>query len=384
MDSQARKNISRRSVFRAATGAAAVLAGGSVLQACGSQEPAQSAGVKFTDTASGDVKYLCWEGYADQSFVGDYQGPKIVPSYYGSFDEMFGKLRSGGGAAYDAVTTASDIVIPLAKAGNLAPIDVSSMPNYKNLRPQLQKSEMWMHNGEQYAVPIDWGSTVFLVNDQTLGKMDETLPFELLFDPKLRNRVTAMDDLSVIYTAAVYLGYKKFWDLTDQELAEVQKLLVDKLLPNVRKFSLTFADQANLFANKEVDLAWGWTGVIKAALLAVNADYVSEHQITPTMPWYVDTISAVAKTDNPEGVAHWINYNLDAKVSAARYKIMGLPTIIPSAAEHLTPDEQKLSYLTPDRESMWSNLDPDLQWHPVQRRSKYQDVWNSVKSGIRE
>jgi spermidine/putrescine-binding protein len=196
--------------------------------------------------------------------------------------------------------------------------------------------------------------------------------------------VTTMDDLSVLYTAAVYMGYHEFWALTDRQLADMQKLLVDKLLPNIRKFSSTFSDQANLFANKEVDLAWGWTGVIEKSMQEINVDFVTEHQITPAMPWYVDAISAVADTKNPGGVGNWINYNLDPKVSAQRFESNGLPTVVPKAVDFLSPQDQQLSYLTPDTSSLWTNLDQKLQWRPVDRRSLYQQVWNSVKSGIRE
>lgn len=379
------QRLSRRSVLTAMAGFAGAVAAAPLLQGCssGASKPSSPA-VAYAADSSGDIRYLCWEGYADQSFVAPYKGGTINPTYFGSLDEMFGKLRSGGGTAFDAVTTASDVVIPLAKAGLLAPIDVGSIPNYANLRPELSKSDLWNFEGKQYAVPVDWGSTVLLANTRTLGALEPTASFETLFDPKLKGRVTAMDDLSVIYTTAVYMGYPEFWALTDEQLAEVQKLLVDKLLPNVRKFSSTFADQANLFANKEVDLAWGWTGVIEKALQAVNVDYVTEHQITPAMPWYVDTISAVAGTKNAGGVGNWINYNLDPKVSALRFQVNGLPTVVPKAAEFLSPADQQLSYLTPSTSALWTNLDQKLQWRPVDRRSTYQQVWNSVKSGIRE
>jgi spermidine/putrescine-binding protein len=193
-----------------------------------------------------------------------------------------------------------------------------------------------------------------------------------------------MDDLSVLYTAGVYLGHPQFWDMTDEELADVQKFLVEKFLPNVRKFAATFADEANLFGNKEIVIAWGWTGVIRAALQAINIDYVTEHVITPAMPWYVDTISAVADSPNLAAVNAWIDYNLLPDVAAKRFALQGLPAVEPDAAQYMTAEQQAASYLTPEKEAFWSQLDPNLQWHPVPRRALYQQVWNSVKAGISE
>jgi spermidine/putrescine transport system substrate-binding protein len=363
-------------------------AGSSLLAACSSDSSSSGklTQAAYSDGTHGTVRYLCWEQFADKSFTGDFnsQVGAVKPTYYGSFDEMFGKLRAGGGSSYDACTTASDIIQPLADADELAPIDVASLPNYGKLRQQLQTSDLWNVGGSQYAIPLDWGSTVILVNTKTVGEQSDVLPFDMLFDPKFRGRAACMDDLSVLYTMGVYRGVEKFWDMSDDELADLQSFLVENFLPNVRKFAVTFADEANLFANGEVDIAWGWTGVIRAELLRIDADYVTEHVIQPAMPWYVDTISPIAGSDNLDAVAAWINYNLDPKVAAQRFTVTGLPCVVPDAAQYLTTSQQQQSYLTAAQESFWTELDQNLQWQPVPRRSLYQQVWNSVKSGIKE
>jgi spermidine/putrescine transport system substrate-binding protein len=364
------------------------IVGPSLLAGCGSSGSAsgKAAAATYTDGVHDSVRYLCWEQFADKSFTSGFKAQvgSVVPTYYGSFDEMFGKLRAGGGGSYDACTTASDIIQPLADAKDLAPIDVNSLPNYDKLRKQLRSSALWNVGNGQYAVPLDWGSTVILVNTKTLGQQQDVLPFDMLFDPKFRGRAACMDDLSVLYTMGVYRGVDKFWDMSDHELADLQAFLVENFLPNVRKFATTFADEANLFANGEVDIAWGWTGVIRAELLKIGAGYVTEHVIRPSMPWYVDTISAVADSSHLKAVAAWVNYNLDPKVAAKRFSITGLPCVVPKAAQYLNAAQQQQSYLTAAQESFWSELDPNLQWHPVPRRSLYQQVWNSVKSGIKQ
>jgi len=362
--------------------------GPSLLAGCSSDSSSSGkvAQAAYTDGVHDSVRYLCWEQFADKSFTSDFnaQVGAVKPTYYGSFDEMFGKLRAGGGSSYDACTTASDIIQPLADANELAPIDVASLPNYGKLRQQLQTSDLWNVGSSQYAIPLDWGSTVILVNTKTVGEQADVLPFDMLFDPKFQGRAACMDDLSVLYTMGVYRGVEKFWDMSDEELADLQSFLVENFLPNVRKFAVTFADEANLFANDEVDIAWGWTGVIRAELLRIDASYVTEHVIQPAMPWYVDTISPIADSDHLDAVAAWINYNLDPKVAAQRFAVTGLPCVVPEAAQYLTDAQQQQSYLTAAQESFWTDLDPNLQWHPVPRRSLYQQVWNSVKSGIKE
>jgi putative spermidine/putrescine transport system substrate-binding protein/spermidine/putrescine transport system substrate-binding protein len=380
--------MTRRGFLRSTGTVAALAAGGPLLTACGGTDKGKAPPTSaiYTPTPSGEVRYICWESFAPKTIVAPYEelGARIVMTFMGSIDEMYGKLRASGGAGYDAVNSTSDVVIPMAQAGLIAPIDTSSMPNYKNVRPQLARSHLWEFNGKTYAVPVDWGSTVLLANSRRLGKLADVVPYDMFLDPQFRGRVTTMDDLSVIFATAAYMGYKQYWALTDQQLSDVQALLIDKLLPNVRKFSSTFADEANLFANDEVDVAWGWTGAIRQALLAANVTHVSEHVITPDMPWYVDCISAVAKSDNLGTVANWMDYNMIPEVAANRFKANALPTVVPAAVAFLTPEQQSASYLTPDRESFWAKLDPEMQWHPVPRRSLYQSVWNSVKAGTRQ
>lgn len=380
--------ITRREFVRSTAGMAALAAGGSLLAACGGREgPAAAPKIAtYTDKPGGDVRYICWESFAPDGIVEPYEklGPRVLLTYMGSIDEMYGKLRASGGSAYDCVNSTSDVVIPMAKAGLIAPIDVDSLPNYKGVRPQLARSDLWEHEGRQYAIPLNWGSTVLLANTRRLGQLPETVPYDMFFDPQFRGRVTTMDDLSVLFATAIYLGYRQYWELTDQQLTDVQLLLIDKLLPNIRKFSTSFADEAILFANDEIDVAWGWTGVIRQSLASAGVSHVTEHLLTPAMPWYVDCISAVAASPNLGTVAHWMNYNLDPQVAALRFRASALPTIVPGAAAFLTPEEQAISYLTPDREAFWNNLDPELQWHPVPRRNLYQAVWNSVKSGTRQ
>ena len=378
----------REFLVGAAKGGALLAATGgltSLVDACGnSPSTTATVGTVKKSVKGEQVRLLTWELYADPSFTKAFERKyaPVSPTYFGSFDEMFGKLRAGGGSSYDAVMTASDVAIPLAQVGELAPIDTSAMVNYNNIRPQLRHSDLWNYKGKQYAVPLDWGSTVILADTARLGPLPDTLPFSMLLDKEFRRAVGVMDDLSVIYTAAIYLGYPTFWNLSNTQLADVQKFLVSKLLPNVVKFAVTFADEADLFGTKEIAIAWGWTGVILSELLLDHIDYVTEHVITPAMPWYVDTISAVADSPNLAAVQDWINYNLLPQVAARRFDLMALPSVVPAAAKYLTPAEQKQSYLTLAQASFWKDLDPNLQWHPVPRRALYQQVWNSVKAGI--
>ena len=84
----------------------------------------------------------------------------------------------------------------------------------------------------------------------------------MLWDPKLKGKISAWDELSTIYMAAQVLGYDKpdpnhLYNLSDEELENVKKKLLE-LKPNIRKFWSTGGELTNLFENHEIVAAMGW------------------------------------------------------------------------------------------------------------------------------
>src|SRR5262245_42359106 len=76
--------------------------------------------------ADGEINVLVWEGYADQSFVKDFEaesGCKLSATYVGSNDDFAPKLAAGGGV-YDLLSVSSDAANVLAVADFVEPIDL--------------------------------------------------------------------------------------------------------------------------------------------------------------------------------------------------------------------------------------------------------------------
>src|SRR5579872_4250040 len=83
---------------------------------------------------------LVWEGYADPSFVRSFEEQnhcKVSASYMGSSDELTTKLRGGSAGIYDVISPSSDVATSIAAAGLAAPLDLSKIPGYSQLSPQL-------------------------------------------------------------------------------------------------------------------------------------------------------------------------------------------------------------------------------------------------------
>ena len=58
--------------------------------------------------------------------------------YAGSSDEMVTLMRQGGGSQYDMVSASGDASLRLIRGGDVAPMNVGLVPEWKNFIPQLQ------------------------------------------------------------------------------------------------------------------------------------------------------------------------------------------------------------------------------------------------------
>ena len=87
------------------------------------------------------LNLLVWEGYADPSFVRGFEEQykcRVSASYMGTSDELVAKLRGGSASNYDVISPSSDVATMISKAGLAAPLDVTKIPTYTQLSPQLR------------------------------------------------------------------------------------------------------------------------------------------------------------------------------------------------------------------------------------------------------
>src|SRR6202035_1055531 len=103
------------------------------------------------------LNLLVWEGYADPSFITTFEEQnhcKVSASYMGSSDELVAKLRGGSAGNYDVISPSSDVATSIATTGLAAPLDVSKIPSYGQLSPQLTSLPLVRVKGQVYGVPF--------------------------------------------------------------------------------------------------------------------------------------------------------------------------------------------------------------------------------------
>ena len=325
------------------------------------------------------LSLLVWEGYADASFVRAFEEShhcKVVASYMGSSDELVAKLRGGSASNYDVISPSSDVATSIAKAGLAEPLDLTKLPSYAQLSPQLTALPLVRIDGKVYGVPFMWGPDPLIYDTTAFPQPPDS--WNVLWDPKLQGKISVWDDLSTVYLAAQILGYDKpepghLYNLTDEELTAVKIKLV-ALKPNIRKMWSTGGELTNLFQSHEVVAAMGWplmTNQLRKAGFPVGETIPKEN----TTGW-IDHLMITAGSENKDLAYKFLEYMIQSQTQKKATDVTGYTPANPQAAQYMTPEERKNLHLD-DVDSYQKRL---YFWQDVPRRSKYNEIWNEVKA----
>jgi putative spermidine/putrescine transport system substrate-binding protein/spermidine/putrescine transport system substrate-binding protein len=325
------------------------------------------------------LNLLVWEGYADPAFVKAFEEQhqcKVSASYMGSSDELMAKLRGGSAGNYDVISPSSDVATSIASAGLAAPLDLTKLPGYGQLSPQLTSLPLVRVNGQVYGVPFMWGPDPLIYDTTAFAKPPES--WNVFWDPKYRGKISVWDDLSTVYMAAQVLGYDRpdpsqLYNLSDEQLGAVKKKLLE-LKPNIRKMWSTGGELTNLFQNHEVVVAMGWplmTNQLRKINFPVGETIPKEN----TTGW-IDHLMITAASENKELAYQFLEYMIEAKTQKKVTDITGYTPANPQAAQFMTSQEVKNLHLD-DVDNYQKRL---YFWQNVPRRAKYNEIWNEVKA----
>jgi spermidine/putrescine-binding protein len=325
------------------------------------------------------LNLLVWEGYADPTFVKAFEEQhhcKVSASYMGSSDELVAKLRGGSAGNYDVISPSSDVAASIAAAGLAAPLDLSKIPSYGQLSPQLTSLPLVRVKGQVYGVPFTWGPDPMIYDTTAFSQPPDS--WNVLWDPKYKGKISVWDDLSTVYMAAQVLGYDRpdpsqLYNLTDEQLEAVKRKLLE-LKPNIRKMWSTGGELTNLFQNHEIVAAMGWplnTADLKALNFPVGEIIPREN----TTGW-IDHLMITAGSENKELAYEFLEYMVEAKTQKLVTDKTHYVPANPQAAQLMTREEVKALHLD-DVDNYQKRL---YFWQNVPRRAKYNEIWNEVKA----
>ena len=327
-----------------------------------------------TRGADKELRIIGWEGYMDAAFAKPFEEKhhcKVVATYAGSSDEMYAKIKAGGGKNYDMVTASGDLTRRLYDAGLLEPIDLDKVPNYKHLFPFLQKPTYNTFGGKAYGVSIAWGPDL-LIYDKSVVK-EEPKSWMILYDEKYKNKVSLNDYAIIIADLALWEGgHKNIYELNKDDLAKIKPKLM-ALRPQVRKFWTSQGELSQLFLNKEIALGWGWPVTVvqlKKAGFPVGYTIPKEGATGWSDSWMITKGSP-----NVALACEWMNYMLEGEAQKKMADVSGYWVASQLAVPLLDADTKKDMHLD-DVQTYFKSI---KFWETVQNYDDWTALWNEFR-----
>ncbi|AQS86186.1 transporter [Acetobacter aceti] len=269
----------------------------------------------------GNLNVVAWEGYADDAWVKPFEqqsGCKVHRKYVGSSDEMVALTRMGGGKGFDVVSASGDAALRLIFGKNVQPVNVSLIPAYADLMPELKEPLFNTVKGVHYGISYEWGPNVLMWNTKTIATAPTS--WSVIYDKAHAGLITVPDNPIQIADAALYLSHTKPelgitdpYELTQAQMDAVVALLKDQR-PLVKKYWALASDEVDLFKSGDAQVGAAWpyqANTLRAANVPVQ-DTIPTEGATG----WADTWMISAHAEHPNCAYLWINHVMTPKVQA--------------------------------------------------------------------
>ncbi|WP_448377979.1 extracellular solute-binding protein [Fervidobacterium sp.] len=178
-----------------------------------------------------------WADYIPEEVIQQFEKEyncKVIYDTFASNEEMFAKIKSGG-TGYDIVFPSGDHVKMMINEGLLEKLDLSKIPNFKNIDPLVLSKTTYDPNHE-YSVPYMMGTTGLIVNKKYLKDYEKS--WSIYERADLKGKMTLLDDMREVFGAALkYLGYSV--NTTNPDEIEQAKQVILKWKENIVRFDAT-------------------------------------------------------------------------------------------------------------------------------------------------
>lgn len=225
------------------------------------------------------VNVYNWSDYIDESVLTDFTketGIKVVYDVFDSNEILETKLLAGG-TGYDVVVPSGTFLARQIQAGVFQQLDMSKLPNSKNLWAEIQQRTEAYDPGQKYSINYMWGTTGVGYNVKAAQERigGPVTSWDVVFDPEKLAKfkdcgVHILDAPAEIIPAALnYMG-KDPDSKNPDELREAAALL-QTIRDSVQKFHSS--EYINALANGDICLTVGWSGdIFQARDRAAEAD----------------------------------------------------------------------------------------------------------------
>lgn len=275
-----------------------------------------------SEKAKDDLTVYIWEGYLPDTVAEMFEqetGITLNVNLISDNASIFTLLKGGGDA--DIIMPTQNQVNRFYEEGLALAMDMDKIENYQNVTDPFrgQSWSMWdgsrMGSGDTYVIPYVFGTSGIVINTDKYEGPTEGIGWEVLFDPRLKDRVSSRNSAESIMICLDLMGIPRedLLDDTDATLEKVREKAVE-LKENVLKFYSTGAELLDMLGNEEVWVSHIWDG--GARKLASGDDkFVYVLPSTGGFGW-TDTFMIAKASSNPAGAHMFIDFMLQPEVAA--------------------------------------------------------------------
>ena len=388
----AERRISRRQLLETAARLGHVAAIAPILAACGggaTPQPSVAAPSVAPTTASvppsvtpsveptpvpspeAELNVYNWDAYIGEDTVAKFTAATGIKVHYDKFETaegMLAKIRTDGkGAGFDICYPTSVDVPALVSEGVVQPLKLDLIPNAANLGTQWQNPGY--DPGNKNSMPYMWWTTGFCWDGDKIK--EDLTSWESLWNPAYKGKLEMLDDIRETFAVAAFrLGL----DPNTKSEADLDRMaqLLEEQKPLVRTYTTADIDVMN---QHQVHIAHAWSGDVYQMYDDVpNVKYVipSEGAVRGS-----DTMVVLSGAPHPIAANAWINFNLDAKISAGNTNFIGYMGPNAAAMEFINKEILEDPTVNPDIALLDKlvellDLGPDLD--------KYTQRWNALRA----
>ena len=324
------------------------------------------------------LQVIGWDVYADpkhknktigyQSFENAFN-VQIEFTPLSSLDENIDIAESQDD--FDVLIISNEGIRLLCEMGLVVPLNMGKIPNYQNLYHMLRYSDWSKFKRRIYAVPWAWGPTGLLYNTDVITEPDS---WNILWDPKYKGQVSLWDDVSMIWTAALALGYENVYNLTRKQLKQVKEKLLE-LNINLHEYYKGDVEALELVLGKKVVALNSWFD--PSAHLSekgYNFKMVVPKEGAVGM---FDSYMIGKKTPRTEIAHAFINHQISPSVQKQMVRITGLAPANSKTQTLLKPEEIKRLHL--GEKEYFNSM---LLWDFMPRKHLYEAVLQEVRRDL--
>ena len=276
----------------------------------------------------GQVNLISWAGYVEEGWSKPFEqktGCKVNNKVAGTSDEMVALMRTG---EYDGVSASGNATARLFEGGDVAPVNVDLVPNYKTVFDDLKGQPYNTFDDQPYGIPHGRGANLLMWNSD--GVSPAPTSWDVMLDPEMASKysgkISVYDDPIYIADAAVYLkthqpdlGIENPYELNDEQFAAATSLLEEQA-PNVGEYWSEAEKQISAFANGDATVGTTWQYQY-FALLEEEEPVAASPASQGFLPkegatGWSDTWMISNEAKHPNCMYEWMDWIIEPKVNA--------------------------------------------------------------------